>query len=107
MNSNKGDRIIIDPFAIDDGDLILLFPSCLIKPNGNLSPALKNKCNFTIRVMKLNEEAQVSQRFEIVLAYASQNISKQFLQQKYPFIACELARQGLYDGIQNLLRTFT
>ena len=107
MNSNKGDKLIVDPFTISAGDFILKFPSCLVTPNINSVPALKNKLKFTIQVLKLNEEAQVSQRYEIVTAYASRHISKQFLQQKYPFIALELERQELYDSIQCLFKGLT
>ena len=104
MNNNKGDNIILDPCEIADGDIILDFPSCLVKPRSNMSAGEKNKTLFTIKTLKLNDEKQANRRCEIVMEYINRDISKRYLQNKYPFIAKELERQGLSDTVATLFK---
>ena len=99
MNSFKSDKIVLDPFEIKDGELIIDFPSCLIKPNADMTPARKSKALATIDILHLNQEELVNNRFEIVMNYVARNISRVFLEKKYPFIASELRRQNLFDTI--------
>ena len=104
MNGYKGDKIVLDPFEIHDGDLILDFPSCLVKPRNDMSPAEKSKAKATIQILHLNDEDQADRRCEIIMEYISGNISRSFLESKYPFIAEELNRQGLYDRIKEIIK---
>lgn len=104
MNGYKGDKIIVDPFEVVNGDFILDFPSCLIKPRRNMAPAEKNKVKSTIQILHLNDEEQASQRCEIIINYIKGYITKQFLEAKYPFIAEELERQNLYDTIKDIIK---
>ncbi len=104
MNGYKGDKIILDPFEIQDGDFILDFPSCLVKPRSNMSPVEKSKARATIQILHLNDEEQADRRCEIIMEYISGNISRRFLEAKYPFIAEELGRQGLYEGIKEIIK---
>lgn len=41
MNGYKGDKIVLDPFEIKNGDLVIDFPSCLVKPRKDMTPAEK------------------------------------------------------------------
>ena len=104
MNGYKGDKIVLDPFQIQDGDLTIDFPSCLIKPRKDMTPAEKSKAKSTIQILHLNDEEQADQRCSIVLEYINGDISKQHLELKYPFIAKELARQSLFDSIKEIMR---
>lgn len=104
MNGYKGDKIVMDPFKIHDGDLTIDFPSCLIKPRKDMTPAEKSKAISTIQILHLNDEEQASQRCEIIIDYIRGDISRQFLQTKYPFIAEELNRQNLYDRIKDIIK---
>ena len=103
MNGYKKDHIIMDPFQINDGDFVIDFPSCLVKPRKDMTPAEKSKANFTIQVLHLNNEDSANRRCEIVLNYIRGRISREFLKEKYPFIAEELGRQGLYDRIKEII----
>ena len=58
MNGYKGDKIVMDPFEIQDGDLTLDFPSCLVKPRNDMTPAEKSKAKSTIQILHLNDEEQ-------------------------------------------------
>ena len=93
----------MDPFHINDGDFVIDFPSCLVKPRKDMTPAEKSKAKFTIQVLHLNNEDSANRRFEIVLNYIRGRISREFLKEKYPFIAEELGRQGLYDRIKEII----
>ena len=104
MNGYKGDKIVLDPFQIQIGDLTIDFPSCLIKPRKDMTPAEKSKAQSTIQILHLNDEDQANRRCEIVMEYISNNISRAFLESKYPFIASELNRQCLYEKIKEIIK---
>ena len=104
MNGYKGDRIVLDPFEIQNGDLVLDFPSCLVKPRKDMTPAEKSKAKSTIQILHLNDEDQANRRCEIVIEYINGNISRAFLEAKYPFIAEELERQNLYERIKEIIK---
>ena len=104
MNGYKGDKIVLDPFEIKNGDFFLDFPSCLVKPRRDMTPAEKSKAKSTIQILHLNDEDQANRRLEIVMEYICGNISRAFLESKYPFIAEELDRQNLYDRIRELIK---
>ena len=104
MNNYKDDHIIMDPFEINDGDFIIDFPSCLIKPRKDMTPTEKEKVTNTIQILHLNDEDQANQRCSIILEYINGDISKQHLEKRYPFIAEELSRQALYDKIKEMMR---
>lgn len=104
MNNYKGDKYVLDPFEIQNGDLIIDFPSCLVKPRSSMSPDEKGKAHTTIQILHLNDEDQANRRFEIVMAYIGGTISRQFLEAKYPFVAEELERQDLYDSIKDMIK---
>ncbi len=104
MNGYKGDKIVMDPFEIQDGDLILDFPSCLVKPRKDMTPAEKSKAKSTIQILHLNDEDQADQRCSIILEYISGDISRQHLETKYPFISKELARQQLFEKIKVIMK---
>lgn len=105
MNSFKGDKITLDPFKIQNGDIVLDFPSCLVKPRRDATDEFKKDAWFTINTLKLNHEIQVSHRYEVVANYAAGNVTRHFLEQKYPFIAHELERQDMYSKIKYIFKT--
>lgn len=107
MNGYKGDKIVLDPFEIQNGDLVLDFPSCLVKPRKDMTPAEKSKAKSTIQILHLNDEDQATRRCEIIMEYICGNISRVFLESKYPFIAEELNRQDLYDKIKDIIKVPT
>ncbi|MEA5039514.1 MAG: hypothetical protein VB086_06710 [Clostridiaceae bacterium] len=105
INNYKGDKVnILDPFEIQNGDIIIDFPSCLVKPRQNMAPGERNKAKNTIQILHLNEEDQANQRCEIIMMYINGDVSKQFLETKYPFIAAELHRQNLYEKIKDIIK---
>ena len=105
MNNYKDDNLIVDPFEIHNGDFILDFPSCLIKANPNLPREKIDKIQFTIDVLKLNSnDDQVQARCDIIISFVNEEISKQYLKRRYPFIAYELERQNLLDKIKEMVK---
>ncbi len=104
-NNYKDDNLIVDPFEIHNGDFILDFPSCLIKANPNLPREKIDKIQFTIDVLKLNSnDDQVQARCDIIISFVNEEISKQYLKRRYPFIAYELERQNLLDKIKEMVK---
>ena len=105
LNNYKGDRVVLDPFRIKNGDLTIDFPSCLIKPRIDMFPVEKSLASLTIKILHLNDEDFVNNRLEIVMNFAHGNISQEFLAQKYPFIESELRRQNLFDTVGERLKS--
>lgn len=106
MNSNKGDKDVVDPFNITNGDVVLDFPSCLVHARRDADAAYKSKIEYTIRVLKLNEEEEVNRRFDIIIDYISGNCTFQHLKNKYPFIAEEIERQGLITTLGKYFKPY-
>ena len=107
MNGYKGDKIVLDPFEIENGDITIDFPSCLVKPRINMTPAEKSKVKTTVQILHLNKEEQVEQRCGVILEYVSGNINIDYLKRYYPFIAEELGRQNLFEEIKNMMKTLS
>jgi hypothetical protein len=99
MNGRKGDHEdVLDPFLVRDGMFQLIFPAMLVRPCEDLSSDEKEAVEKTIARLKLNDdETSVRARLRYVLLYCSGDITLRFLGQHAPFIAKELARQGLED----------
>ena len=106
MNTYKGDKVVLDPFEINNGDLILDFPSCMVKPQNNMSPAAKSKALFTIKTLHLNDEEMINHRLEILLDFIAGNINRLYLAKRYPFIESELNRQNLFDTVGERFKSF-
>ncbi|MDR2705011.1 MAG: hypothetical protein LBC02_04450 [Planctomycetaceae bacterium] len=89
---------IIDPFSVQPEWFILEIPTCLINVGNNVSISERTKIEHTINVLKLNDDNEyVESRKEIILSYIAGAISLNNMNEKYPFIACELQRQNLTD----------
>lgn len=106
-NSYKGNKIVLDPFVIKNGDLTIEFPSCLVKPNKRMTPAEKSKAWSTIEILHLNDEEMADNRHSIIMEYIQGNINRQFLKKRYPFIEYELERQELLDTVGERFKPLT
>ncbi len=108
-NGNKGNSVgIADPFAIASGWFVLDLPSCLIKPGTGLPAAENSMVEFTISILKLNDDDEyVQSRCNIILYYIKGDISLNYMREKYPFIAHELVRQNLLEDVKAMFKTRT
>lgn len=106
MNNNKDDAMdVIDPFKILDGWFTINFATFFIEPEDSLPDYLKTAVDDTIVRLKLNDDdTLVQERANVVQWYADEDVSIGFLEQRYPFIASELDRQGLREAIKARLR---
>lgn len=108
LNSNKGDSPnVLDPFLVQPDWFVINFRSFLISANDGLPGALANQIDDTIIRLDLNHNDFVQERINILQAYAEDpplGIPFTFLQQRYPFIAYELNRQGEVDTIRTRMR---
>jgi hypothetical protein len=97
MNSHKGDsREVIDPFIVKTGWFVLDVPSCLIRPEKELSQVLRDQIETTIKVLRLNDDDYfVQERCDLMMAFAAGEVSLTYLFRRYPFLASEIERQGL------------
>lgn len=97
VNNSKGNQIdIIDPFQVENNWFHMDIPACLLKPNPDLEKPLRNRISGTINSLRLNQDDNyVQERCNILIDYAREDISSNFLQRRYPFLAKEVERQAL------------
>lgn len=97
VNNSKGNLTdILDPFQVQDDWFYIDIPSCLLRANPILSKELRNKIANTINSLRLNQDdSYVQERCNILMDYASGDVSIGFLERRYPFLAKEVNRQGL------------
>jgi hypothetical protein len=107
LNSYKTNKTgLIDPFEAELGWFVLDFPSCLVRPGLGLSEALTQKIDRTIHCLKLNlDDTFVQERCDIMVMFAQGSIGLQFLDQRYPFLAHEVRRQGLETTAGQVFKT--
>jgi hypothetical protein len=104
MNNNKGDQTdIIDPFDVQAGWFVLVFPGCDIKPSAALGEEDSKKVVSTIKILKLNSSDRVYNRWCIIQEYINNN-DFNFLKRRYPYIAYELERQGARQNISDYFK---
>lgn len=96
VNNSKGSANVLDPFQIENDWFYMDIPACLLKANPALERNLRNQISGTINSLRLNQDDHyVQERCNILMDYASEDITMGFLQRRYPFLAKEVARQGL------------
>ena len=108
VNTHKGDsQNVLDPFLVQPDWFVINLRSFLIRPNDGLPAALETQIEDTITQLGLNDNDFVQERINILQAYAEdppRGIPFTFLQQRYPFIAYELNRQGEVDAIRERMK---
>ena len=98
MNARKDEHAdIIDPFEVNEGWFVLVFPSLEVLPAPGLSEAVHQRVQTTITRLKLNDAECRAARAEYLTAYLSETdpIPFSFLRRRSPFVAHELRRQGM------------
>lgn len=93
MNSRKGTRTIIDPFAIDGIWFHLDLSTMAIGPSPELATELRVRVEHTIAVLGLDDAECRKARGDWYQPYLDGEISFSFLERKCPFLAAEIVRQ--------------
>lgn len=97
VNGYKGDSTdVIDPFVVQPGWFVLDVPSCLVKSGEGVSDVVTSQVEATIKRLRLNEDDYfVQERCDLMVAFASGEVTLAHLSKRYPFLATEIKRQGL------------
>lgn len=96
VNNSKGNsEVVLDPFLVTNGWFILDKASLFVKPEPTLASAIKTRVESSIKALKLNHNRLVTQRFQILRNYIDGKQRLDIIQEKYPFIAAEITRQGI------------
>jgi hypothetical protein len=105
LNGRKGiHEDVLDPFKIDNGMFVIDFPSLLVKPSDTLNAAQAAQVRATISRLKLNDEGTcVKARERYVKRYCKGMIDFALLKCDSPFLAYELERQDLVEGIRTIM----
>ena len=106
INQRKGDTEgVIDPFKVKPGWFVLNLPSCLIRPGDGLNQKTRDRIRTTIDILKLNaDDNLVQERCDLLVWLAQGDVTLQFLDQYYPFLAVEVRRQGVEDRLSQIFR---
>ncbi len=105
LNGRKRDsENVIDPFVIENEWFVLDFPSLIVKLGPGVPDDLAQAARNTIDLLGLNDEGTcLKSRLKWVEWYCLDEIPFAHLQRCAPFIAFELERQGLVDGIKTVM----
>ena len=106
VNSRKGEQTgILDPFEIRSQWFELVFPACLVVPGKKLPASRIPAAERTIELLKLNDDdGLVQERCDVVVYLRDGLVQLGFLERRYPFIAYELKRQDLLQGLPALFK---
>lgn len=96
FNGRKGITTIVDPFSMSFPWFIIDFSNFFVLPDINVLKQVQvDLANETIRILKLNiDDELVKERQEFYNEYKSGNISFNYVQRKFPFLAYEMNRQN-------------
>jgi hypothetical protein len=89
---------VLDPFEIEDGWFVLEFSFLQVYPNPEFDEATQTRVQATIDRLKLNDNECLQARAIYYEPYRERRLSLQDLEEKSPFVAKELRRQGLVSG---------
>lgn len=105
LNARKREfEDVVDPIAIQTGWLVLDFPSLMVRPADDAPDDRLAILRSTVARLGLNDEGTCLQaRREWLRPYCDGQVNFNFLQERAPFIALELERQGLVDGIIEMM----
>ncbi|HEV2498435.1 MAG TPA: hypothetical protein VGY31_02495 [Terriglobia bacterium] len=105
INSYKGNsETVLDPFNIQPGWFVLDFTNFHVRANPTGAANIRTQVEETIRVLRLNlDDSLVKFRFSIVRDYSKGDITMNFLETHYPFIAAELKRQAKQHSIKGII----
>ncbi|WP_395007660.1 hypothetical protein [Undibacterium sp.] len=105
VNGFKDNSIqVVDPFVVEPGWFVLDFPSCLVKPGAELSALKKSQVKNSITILRLNDEHFVQERANIMLMTALGKVGLGFLDERYPFLAIEIARQNIAERLHLIFK---
>jgi hypothetical protein len=104
-NTKAAKTGLVDPFEVKSGWFVLVFPGCYIRPCMTLNEDDSSKVEYTINILKLNSNERSGKRYGIIQDYINDIISFDFLKRMYPYIGCELERQGLRETIGDYFKS--
>lgn len=104
LNTRKGDsEAVMDPFLVQNGWFALDMPSCLIRPGTDVSNGVRIAVKKTINTLKLNDDDRlVSERCQLLVSLADGEITLDYVQRFYPFVAFEVKRQRVYTRLKRI-----
>jgi hypothetical protein len=107
VNLYKKDSVdVLDPCAIAAGWFIMDVPSCLIRPADDLEEPARTQVQNTVDILQLNiDDVFVQERCDMMYAYASGEVSLDYLRRRYPLLAAEIIRQGLQETAKDIFKT--
>jgi hypothetical protein len=106
-NRKKHHSDIVDPCGIRDGVYVIDFDTFQIKPLYSLPQQVARKIRDTIDRLELNTDRDyVNERMRIVRAYSLDEVTMNYVKDRYPFIAQQMSIQDFDVQFKERWRSF-
>ena len=99
INASKGERRVLDPFAVESDWFTLEPVGLTVIPREGIADELRVQVNETIRALGLNEPWLVRLRMKYFDDWSAGDTSSGYLRRYAPFIAREIERQGIVPEV--------
>lgn len=91
---------VLDPASVEDGWFQLDLLTLDVRPSPDLSPPIESEVQHTIDRLKLREGRALEIRRHAMNHFRAGRVGVEFLEMDHPFLARELARQGIRTSEQ-------
>lgn len=91
---------VLDPAAIEDGWFQIEMTTLGVRADPQLSEAVRKTVEETITRLRLSENRALEVRQRVMEHFRSGRVKIEFLELDHPFLAKELARQGIHTSAQ-------
>ncbi len=91
---------VLDPATISAGEFVLDLLNLRVSPSSSLTGNRRDDVAQTIDRLKLNEGRALEVRHHAMEHFRAGRVTLDFLEQDHPFLAAELARQGVHSAAQ-------
>lgn len=106
-NRKKHHGDIVDPCGIRDGVFVIDFDTFQIKPLHSLPAPVARAIRDTIDRLELNTDRDyVNERIRVIRAYSLDEITINYLKDRYPFIAQQISAQDFDAQFKERWRAF-
>jgi len=106
-NRKKGHFDVLDPCGIQNDVFVIDFATFRVEPRGTLPQQVARRVTETIERLGLNSDRDyVNERSRIVRAYSLDQITANYVNERYPFIGQQMASQNFDANFKAKWRAF-
>ena len=107
INKKKGNRTVLDPFEVREGSFRLVLLTGKIRLSCNGDVVYERLCRDTIKRLGLDDYANSDERTTAIDDFLNGDMILPCLKKLYPFVYCEIVRQGIDYGARGWMRALS